>query len=378
MRIAIVAGEASGDLLAAGLITEIKRRHPDAEVFGIAGPRMIEAGCEARFPLEKLSVMGLVEVLRHLPELLGIRKKLLMQLLENPPDVFVGVDAPDFNLALEAKLKAAGIKTVHYVSPTVWAWREKRIHKIAKSVDRMLTLFPFELDIYKQYGIDAKFVGHPLADMVPVEIDQTRARYNLGLPEQDLLLAVLPGSRRSEVERLSEPFLKAMLECKRQYPKMNFVVPLATKATRLIFEKKQQMFAPTLPITVIDGQSRTAMEASDYVLLASGTATLEATLLAKPMVVAYKLSALTYWIMKTFKMLKVDVFSLPNLLAGENLVDELIQDEVTPEALTSAVMRLIDNPERNSRHKVVFTEIYKTLKCDANNQAADAVLEMIK
>ncbi len=378
MRIAIVAGEASGDLLAAGLITEIKRRHPEAEIFGIAGPCMIEAGCEAWFPLEKLSVMGLVEVLRHLPELLAIRKKFLKQLLKNPPDVFVGVDAPDFNLALEAKLKQAGVKTVHYVSPTVWAWREKRILKIAKSVDRMLALFPFELDIYQQYGIDAKFVGHPLADMVPVEINPKRARYNLGLAEKNRLLAVLPGSRRSEVERLSEPFLKAMQECKRQYPDMNFVVPLATAATRDIFVKKQQQFAPNLAITILDGQSRSAMEAADFVLLASGTATLEATLLAKPMVVAYKLSGLTYWIMKTFKMLKIDVFSLPNLLAGEKLVDELIQDQVTAEALTSAVMRLIDNPERNSRHKIVFTEIYKTLKCDANVQAADAVLEMIR
>jgi len=377
MRIAIVAGEASGDLLAAGLIKEIKSRHPDAEIYGIAGPRMIEAGCKALFPLEKLSVMGLVEVLRHLPELLGIRKQLFKQLIQTPPDVFVGVDAPDFNLALEARLKKAGIKTVHYVSPTVWAWREKRIHKIAKSVNRMLTLFPFELDIYKQYGVDARFVGHPLADMVPIEIDPKRARYNLGLPADAMLLAVLPGSRRSEVERLSEPFLKAMLECSRRYPDIKFVVPLATAATRKIFEKKLEQFAKDLPVTILNGQSRTAMEAADYVLLASGTATLEATLLAKPMVVAYKFSGLTNWIMKTFNMLKIDWFSLPNLLAGETLVDELLQEQVTPEALASAIMRLIDNPERNRQHKVVFTEIYKTLKCDANVQAANAVLELV-
>ena len=373
-----MAGEASGDLLAAGLITEIKSRHPDAEVIGIAGPKMIEAGCEARFPLEKLSVMGLVEVLKHLPELLRIRKHFYKELINNPPDVFVGVDAPDFNLPLEKKLKKKGIKTVHYVSPTVWAWREKRILKIHKSVDRMLTLFPFELDIYKRYRIDACFVGHPLADMVPVDIDPKKARYNLGLPEEVSLLAVLPGSRRSEVERLSESFLKAMVECQKKYPEMQFVVPLATDATREIFEAKVAQFAPDLTINIVSGQSRTVMEASDYVLLASGTATLEATLLAKPMVVAYKLSNFTWWMLKTFNMLKVDVFSLPNLLAGKKLVDELIQDQATPEAIASAVMRLIDNPERNREHKVIFTEIYKSLKCNANQKSADAVLDMIR
>ena len=375
IRIGIVAGEPSGDLLAADLMRAVHERVPDAVFEGVAGPRMIEAGCRALYPLERLSVMGLVEPLKHLPGLLKMRRGLRRHFMAERPDLFIGVDAPDFNLSLEASLKAAGIPTVHYVSPSVWAWRRYRLHKIARAVDRMLTLFPFEADFYREHGVRVSFVGHPLADLIPADIDSRAARRDLGLAEQGPLIALLPGSRESEVARLAQPFVETAAWCLKRRPELRFVAAFASAATRQLFEQAQARWAPSLPITLIDGRSREAMCAADAVLLASGTATLEALLLKRPMVVAYRLAPLTYWLAR--RLVRTRYYSLPNLLAGRRLVPEITQHEVIADVLGPALLKQLAEAEEDGPLRAELAAIRGRLKCDASHSAADAVLEMI-
>ena len=375
MRIGIVAGEASGDLLAADLMQAIRVRVPDVQFQGVAGPLMQAAGCQVLYPAEKLAVMGLVEVLGHLPELLRIRRALRRHFLANPPDLFIGVDAPDFNLALERRLKGAGIPTVHYVSPSVWAWRQYRVRKIARSIDLMLTLFPFEADFYRAHQVPVRFVGHPLADQIPDRCQRRAVRLALKLPERGRILALLPGSRRSEVSRLAEPFLRTALWLRRQLPDLQFIAPLATPATREQFEAVRRQVAPDLPVALLEGQSREAMCAADAVLLASGTAALECMLLKRPMVVAYRLAPLSYWLAR--RLLTVDRYSLPNHLAGRALVPEVIQDDISPERLGEPLLDYLRDPESSRDLVAVFGELHQQLRKDASSSAAEAVLELV-
>lgn len=387
VRIGIVAGESSGDLLGAGLIRAIKEQFPDAVFEGIAGSEMIKAGCSALYPSEKLSVMGLSEVLGHLPEILKIRKHLAQHFIKNPPDVFIGIDAPDFNLGLEKKLKEAGVKTVHYVSPSVWAWRQKRVKKISKSIDLMLTLFPFEEKFYSKHGVNVRFVGHPLADMIPMEPNQEVARKELALQQDAKIVALLPGSRMSEVQKLSEPLLGAAKILTNKNSRLLFIAPMASRRIRDYFFQIQQKVAPDISITIIEQQSRVAMTAADVVLLASGTAALEAMLLKRPMVVAYKVSGLTYWLLKTFNMFMVSEYSLPNLLASQStagepitkgsIVKECMQQEATPEILADAIQELLDHTDKTEKMINTFANIHISLTRNASEQAANAIAELI-
>ena len=374
-RIAIIAGEASGDLLAARLILALREQCPDSQFEGIAGVEMQAAGCTSLFPLEKLSVMGLVEVLKHLPELLSIRKHLFERWKNNPPDLFIGVDAPDFNLPLAAKLHATGIPTVHYVSPSVWAWRAKRVRKMQGNIDLMLTLFPFEVDFYRQHGIAAEFVGHPLADEVAFDASREVARKQLGLPSNQRLLAILPGSRSGEIRRLAPDFLQAARQLQGKYPDLLCVVPAATPRLRMELADVHQQVVPELVLSVLDGQSRTLMQAADYILLASGTAVLEGMLAGRLMVAAYRLAPLTAWLLRTFKLLKVRFVTLPNNLANEELVPEILQEQVTPDKLIQALEQLFALPEtRRSYILQRFHELHGQLRKDASRSAAQAII----
>lgn len=375
LHIGIVAGEASGDNIAANLIHAIKERVPDAVFEGVAGPRMIEAGCFSLYPMERLSVMGLVEVIRHLPGLLAMRHGLQRHFLNSPPDIFIGVDAPDFNLALERRLKRAGIRTLHYVSPSVWAWRQYRVRKIAASVDCMLTLFPFEEHFYHEQHVPARCVGHPMADLIAEEVDSAQARQHLGIVHKGPLVALLPGSRVSEVKRMAVSFLQTAAWCYQRRIDMRFVVPLANAACRAAFEAAMSETGSQLPVTLLDGQGLEAMAAADAVLLASGTATLECMLLKRPMTVAYRLAPLTYQIARL--LVKTDCYSLPNLLAGKPLVKEFIQHEVTAEKLGRELLALIENPVRAAELAGVFAGIHADLRRNASQRAADTVLEMV-
>ncbi|NOQ78644.1 MAG: lipid-A-disaccharide synthase [Gammaproteobacteria bacterium] len=389
MRIGIIAGEASGDILAAGLIKALLIQYPDAQFEGIAGPLMIEAGCKAIYPAEKLSVMGLVEVLAHYRELSSIRKELISHFINNPPDVFIGIDAPDFNLVVEATLKQAGIGTIHYVSPSVWAWRQYRLGKISRAVDLMLTLFPFEARFYENHNISVKYIGHTLADEIDLDIDinQAREKIQLEVKSEQSVIAVLPGSRMSEVTRLAKPFIETLLHCLHVRPNLIFIVPFVNQKTRHFFEKElEQEFEKELAQAVkkedirshfilYDGQSRDVMAASDAVLLASGTAALEAMLLKKPMLVAYKLAPVTYWIAR--RLLKVPYYSLPNLLAGDALVEEITQNEVRSEVLAPKLLSLLSNELWQSKLEV-FNDIHTLLRQDADNMAAQAVIDYLK
>lgn len=375
MRIGIVAGEASGDLLGAGLISAIKQRYPDAVFEGIAGPQMIAAGATSLFPMDRLSVMGIVEVLGRYRELLGIRRQLATYFRQNPPDAFIGIDAPDFTLGLEKQLRQAGIKTAHYVSPSVWAWRQRRVKKIAQSTDLMLTLFPFEAKFYQQHHVPVKFVGHPLADSIPMAVDKSAARKALDLAQESTVLAMLPGSRSNELHYLATTFIETVRWLRERYPSLEVVVPLANEVRRTQFEQAMAQVTDVPQMTLVDGQSREVMAAADVVLLASGTAALEAMLLKRPMVVAYKLSPLTYWLARF--LVKVENFSLPNLLANETLVPELIQHEVTPERLGKALLSFLENTELNEAVNQRFHEIHQSLRMDASQQAANAVLNLV-
>ena len=373
IRIGVVAGEPSGDVLAAGMLREIKRRHPDAIIEGIGGAHMQDAGCRSLFDMETLSVMGLAEVLKHLPAILKVKRELLAYFEKNPPDVFIGVDAPDFNLRIEAALKARGIRTVHYVSPTIWAWREKRANKIGQSVNRVLGLFPFEQAVYDKYDVPYTFVGHTMADAIAIEPDKELARQQLGIDASAQVLAVLPGSRRSEVASLLPIFTDTMSKMNEMVPGCQFVIPAANAHRKKEIDDylAATPASQSLRIHVAEGKSREAMIASDVILLASGTATLEAMLCKRPMVAAYKLSPLTYRIMQ--RLYKPDYFSLPNLLADELLIPELLQDEVNPETLSQALLPYFS--QNNDALIARFTELHHTLKCDADKCAADAVME---
>ena len=376
MRIGIVAGEASGDLLAASLVRAIKQRYPQSHFEGIAGPAMIEAGCEALYPSERLAVMGFVEVLGRYRELSAMRKALAQHFIDNPPDLFVGVDAPDFNLGLELKLKQHGIKTAHYVSPSVWAWRQYRVKKISRSVDLMLALFPFEAHFYRDHDVPVEFVGHPLADMIPLRVDKSAKRTMLGLPQDRTVFALLPGSRMSEVKAIGETLVEAARLIQQRHGDSCFVVPLASPATRQAFEEIcRQRDTNSLDIRIIEGQARDVMAAADVVMVASGTATLEAMLLKRPMVVAYRMAPLTYWLAS--KLVKTPYVSLPNLLVGKKVVEELIQDDAKPERLADEVLKFVERDEAYQSIVTLFDEIHRQLRRDASQRAADAVLRLI-
>jgi lipid-A-disaccharide synthase len=378
MRIALVAGEASGDLLGAGLIDALLRRFPDAEFAGIGGDAMRAAGMDAWFDASELAVMGLAEVLGHLPRLLRVRRALRERVLAWKPDVFVGIDAPDFNLGVERWLKQRGVRTVHYVSPSVWAWRESRAEKIGASADRVLCLFPMEPPIYARHGVDARFVGHPLADAMPLEPDQAAARAQLGLAGDAPVLAVLPGSRLGEIARLGADFLDAATRVARQVPDLQVVVPAANAACRAALERLLADVAPSLQhVRLIDGQARVAMVASDVVLLASGTATLEAMLAKRPMVVAYKVAPLTYTIVKRLGLLKVNRYALPNILAGDDVVPELMQHDCTPRALADALLAWFRDPAARGALAPRFRDLHRQLQRDASEAAAQAIADVV-
>ncbi|MDH1731409.1 lipid-A-disaccharide synthase [Pseudomonas chengduensis] len=369
IRVALVAGEASGDILGSGLMQAIKQRHPGAEFIGVGGARMEAEGLKSYFPMERLAVMGLVEVLGRLFELLGRRRQLARDLIAAQPDVFIGIDAPDFNLGLELKLRRAGIKTVHYVSPSVWAWRQKRVLKIREACDLMLTLFPFEAQFYDEHQVPVRFVGHPLADAIPQQADRAAAREALDLPQDEPVVALMPGSRGGEVARLGELFLDAAIRLRALRPGIRFLLPCATPERRVQLE--QMLAGRDLPLTLLNGRSHEALAACDAVLIASGTATLEALLYKRPMVVAYRVAPLTYRILK--RLVKSPYISLPNLLAERLLVPELIQDAATPEALAQAVAPLIDGGQVQTEG---FDVIHRALRRDASVSAADAVLKL--
>ena len=375
MRIAIIAGEASGDLLGAGLIRALTARYPQARFEGVAGPRMIGAGCEVLYPMERLAVIGLLEALRRYRELRGVRRRLTKRFIDDPPDLFVGVDAPDFNLSLELALRQAGISTVHYASPQVWAWRRYRLPKIRRAVDMMLTLFPFEEKFFRERGIRARFVGHPLADIIPESPDQAAARTELGLAPDTEVVAILPGSRLSEVSRLAGPMIGAARWLVGRRPGVRFVVPLVNQQARDRFEKALSTCRDHPEMQLLDGNARTAMTAADAVLLASGTASLEALLLKRPMVITYRLGRLSWWIANM--VVKVPFAGLPNLLAGRAVVPELLQDDARPERLGAAVLQFLEDPKRADVLKEEFRRIHGVLRNHADERAADAVLEVM-
>lgn len=375
LNVGVVAGEASGDLLGAGLMTALQTRRSPIVVSGIGGPTMMAAGCHSLHDSERLAVMGLIEPLFHLPELIRIRRDLIRYFLESRPDVFVGIDSPDFNLGLELTLRRAGIPVIHYVSPSVWAWRQKRIHKIARATDLVLTLFPFEADFYQKHNVPAKFVGHPLADAIPLQIDKEGARKKLGLAQDVTYVAILPGSRRNELKYLAEVFVKTAEHIHKQRPSICFVTSAINPSRDAEFQQLVQRVAPQLPITFFQGRSHDVLAASDIVLVTSGTATLETMLFKKPMVIAYRMSTMTYAIAR--HLVKLKCIGLPNLLADERLVPEFIQNNVTPENLSRAILDFLDHPAKMDSIAKRFTDIHHTLRCDANQQAANAVLELL-
>ncbi|WP_339462097.1 lipid-A-disaccharide synthase [Pseudomonas sp. EA_105y_Pfl2_R69] len=370
IRVALVAGEASGDILGAGLMQALKARYPQVEFIGVGGPLMQAQGLNPYFPMERLSVMGLVEVLGRLPELLARRRKLVKTLIAARPDVFIGIDAPDFNLGLELKLRRAGIKTVHYVSPSVWAWRQKRVLKIREACDLMLCLFPFEAQFYDAHQVPVRFVGHPLADTIPLMADRVAAREALDLPQDSAVVALMPGSRGGEVARLGSLFLDAAVRLRTLRPGIRFVLPCASPQRRVQLE--QMLVGRDLPLTLLDGRSHEALAACDAVLIASGTATLEALLYKRPMVVAYKVAPMTYRILK--RLVSSAYISLPNLLAERLLVPEMIQDAATPEALAQLLAPLLNGGEVQTEG---FDVIHRALRRDASVQAAEAVLQLL-
>ncbi|CAK0768874.1 Lipid-A-disaccharide synthase [Gammaproteobacteria bacterium] len=375
IQIALVAGEVSGDILGAGLIDALRESLPEVHCEGVIGPRMAQAGCVGVADIERLAVMGIIEILSHLPELMRLRRRLVKRWTFSEPDLFVGIDAPDFNLDLECRLRTRGIPTVHYVSPSVWAWRPWRVRKIARAADLVLTLFPFEADFYANYGITARFVGHPLADAIPLESEHATARRALELPETGEIVALLPGSRRSEVEFLASDFFAAAQWLTARRPKLRFILPLAAPHLRPSLEQAITKTGKGLTLTVLDGHAQEALAAADVALLASGTAALEALLVGRPMVVAYRLAPLTYHLVKP--MMRVPYYSLPNHLAGRFMVPELIQDSATPAALGRAVLHYLEYPEQRTALIAEFQAIHRRLRQNANHRAADALLELL-
>jgi lipid-A-disaccharide synthase len=374
--IGIVAGEASGDLLGSHLVAELKRRRPDLEFIGIGGPRMMAEGVRSLYPMERLAVRGYFEVLRHYWGLLRMRRQLYRHFRNQPPELFIGIDAPDFNLGLEAMLRRRGIRTLHYVSPSIWAWRRGRIRQIRRAVSHMLCLFPFEKPIYDQAGIPATYVGHPAADLIPLEHDMAGAREALKLPTSGLVIGLLPGSRQSELEYMADLFIKAATHIVAEVPDVQFLVPLVSRETREKFE--QAIFrnnAQELPLKLLFGHSRMAMAAADGLIVASGTATLEAALLGRPMVIAYRMSPLSWFIMK--RMGYLPWVGLPNILAGESVVPELLQKDATPEALADVLLRMVFDKSRVADIQRKFADIHRQLRQNTGQKAAKAVLDML-
>ncbi len=373
LTIGIVAGELSGDTLGEGLIKAIKAQVPDAQFIGIGGPKMQAQGCHSLFDMEELAVMGLVEVLGRLPRLLKVKAALVKQFTANPPDVFVGIDAPDFNLRLEKDLKQAGIKTVHYVSPSVWAWRQKRIYKIAAATNLVLAFLPFEKAFYDKFQVPCEFIGHTLADAIPLESPKSDAREKLGLQQDKKWLAVLPGSRGAELKMLAEPFIETCKKLHDKYPELGFVVAVVNEKRREQFESAWKTLAPELDFVLIDDTARNVIQASDVVMLASGTVALECMLLKRPMVVAYNVNPVTAFIAK--RLVKTKYVSLPNILADQELVKELILEQCHADNLFDEVVRLFSSD--NSELLDKFTEMHHWIRKDADKQAADAILNLI-
>ncbi len=378
--IAIIAGEVSGDILGAGLIHALKARYPHAKFIGIGGERMIAEGFETLFDMEELSVMGLVEVLKHLPRLLNIRRSIIEQLSALKPDVFIGIDAPDFNLNVELKLKQQGIKTIHYVSPSVWAWRQKRVYKIAAATNLVLAFLPFEKAFYDRFNVPCRFIGHTMADAIPLKPNRDEACQLLNLDPAQRYVAMLVGSRGSEVEFLSEPFLQTAQLLHQRYPDVKFLVPLINQKRRQQFEQIKQRVAPELDMVLLDGNARAAMIAAEATLLASGTAALEAMLCKSPMVVGYRMKPFTYFLAK--RLVKTKYISLPNLLADEMLVPELIQEDCHPTKLAEKLSLYLseDKSAVQNRHILLqrFAELHQRIQCNADQQAAQAVIDLLE
>ncbi len=372
----LVAGEASGDNLGGPLVRALAERAPGARFFGVAGPRMTEAGCEPWYPADALAVMGLVEIVKHLPRLLRLRRELMQRLAEARPDVYVGIDSPEFNLRVAAALKGRGVPTVQYVSPQVWAWRQGRVRTIGQAVDLVLCVLPFETAFYEAHAVRAVFVGHPLADRIPFESDPAQARAALGVEAHGPVLAVLPGSRRGEVARLGAPFAATLAWLRARRPDMQFIAPMANAAARQAFERSLVDAAPGVDVRLVDGRAQEAIAASDAVLVASGTATLETALVKRPMVVAYRVAPLTSWLLRGLGLVKTEFFSQPNLLAGRRLVPEFFQEQVRPEVLGPAVLEQFERPDGAALAQA-FGEIHHALRRDASARAAEAILALL-
>lgn len=376
VKVALVAGEHSGDILGADLIRALKLLYPQAEFYGIGGERMKAEGFSALFDMEELAVMGIVEVLGRLPRLLKVRKELLGHLTATQPDVFIGIDAPDFNIPVELKLKAAGIKTVHYVSPSVWAWRQKRIFKIAKATNMVLALLPFEKAFYDKFAVPCSFVGHTLADQMPLQPDKAAAKTELGLNPEAPVLAIMPGSRTNEIKLLAADYLLAAQELKRQQPDLQLICNMVTEQKAALFRQIKQQVAPDLVVQLEIGKARTVLTAADAVFIASGTATLEAMLAKTAMVVGYKMNWLTHQIAK--RLVKLKFFSLPNLLADKALVTELLQEQVTVEHLVKAMAPLLQDQKAQQACVGSFTELHQLIRCNASEQAAAAIAKVME
>jgi lipid-A-disaccharide synthase len=377
LRVGFVAGESSGDQLGAALITALRARAPELRCFGVAGAKMRAAGCEAWASSDELAVMGLFEPLRRLPRLMRLRRMLRARFAAERPHAFVGIDAPAFNLGLEAQLKALGLRTVQFVSPQVWAWRQHRVRAIARACDLVLCLLPFETDFYSRHGVRALFVGHPLADQIPLDVDRAAARRELGIAAEATLVAILPGSRIGEVERLGSDFIAAATWLEQRRPDLQFIAPMASPAVRAVFEA-QLARANVRHMRLLDGQAQRALAASNVVLVASGTATLETLLSKRPMVAAYRFSALTAFVIRKLGLVKVPYFSQPNLLAGRRLVPEFLQEAVTAESLGAALLAELDDPARATELEAEFRRVHEHLRRGGAELAANAILELAR
>jgi lipid-A-disaccharide synthase len=376
LRVGMVAGEASGDTLGAGLILALRQLAPDARFFGVAGPKMRAAGCEVWEPCESLAVMGLFEILRDLPRLMRLLARLRRSFIAARPDVFVGIDAPDTNLRLARHIHAAGIPTVQYVSPQVWAWRQHRARTMHESIDLVLCLLPFEKSFYDGQGIAAEFVGHPLADAIPLTVDRDAARATLGLAAGGPIVALLPGSRRGEVTRLADDFARTALWMAAQRPGLGFIAPMASPPAREIFAASLRRIAPRLPVMLLDGQAQSALIAADVVLVASGTASLEAALCKRPMVVVYRLGTLTAWLLRRLNLVKSRFFAQPNLLADRRVVGEYFQEEIVPESIGAELLKWLDDKPRREALEREFLAIHSHLRLDASARAAEAIFAL--
>jgi lipid-A-disaccharide synthase len=383
--IGIVANEPSGDQLGALLVRALRRKRPELRFVGVAGPKMLAEGCESLFPIERLSIMGLVEVLKVLPDLLRARRSLVHRLRELAPVVVIGVDAPDFNLGLERRLRAAGIPAVHLVSPTVWAWRPGRVKVIRRSVDLMLSIFPFEADFLREHGVCVEYIGHPLADEIPMRVERAEARKALGL-ERDWLgaeltetsvIALLPGSRRSEVDALAKPMLETAQWCYRQRPTLRFIAPMVSPTLYQRFDALRRELAPEIPLRLYQGHSREVIAAADCVITASGTATLETLLMKRPMVVAYRLHWLTYRLVTLLRLIKVRYAAMANLLVGRELAPEFLQSRCRADLMGPALLKMLDDPKRRAEIEQVYTEVHRSLRQNAADRAADAILALL-